>query len=173
MLQRTLYSVLLCIQLLLTVAHADTSTAIIPPVRDLSKDALFADKQRLPILIMFSAEYCEFCRVVENQFLKPMIYSGHYKDKVMFRIVKIDDASQITDFQGQQTYVDAFAKRHKVWLTPTLKLYDASGKQLVPDIIGVNTVELYGGYIDDAINKSLQMIRSRDPYKNLDELARK
>jgi len=173
LLRKLFISLFVSMTLLISTAHADTSTAVVPPARDLSQDALQADKKRLPILIMFSAEYCEFCKLVVSDFLQPMIYSGDYKDKVIIRIVKIDDADELIDFNGKKLSFDDFALQQKVWLTPTLKLYDADGNELVPEIVGINTVDFFGGYLDDAINKSLRKIRQRDPFDGMQELAKK
>jgi thioredoxin-related protein len=167
----TFIATILC--LLSFQAAADSSVVVIPRATDLSQDAVIADKKRIPILVLFSAEYCEYCKIVETEFLKPMIYSGDYKDKVIIRMLRIDEPETLRNFQGKEVTVDEFAQQENAFLTPTLKLYDSSGTETVPNMVGINTVDFYGGYLDDAIEKSIQIIRQRDPFKNLKELARK
>ena len=153
------------------LANADTSEAVIPTAVDLNQDAEEAARRHLPILVMFSAESCAYCRLVEDDFLKPMIYSGDYSNKVIIRRVTIDSNADMRDFHGKHMTTDAFASQQKVSLTPTLKLYDADGHELVPNIVGINTVDFYGGYLDDAINKSLSIIQHRIGTKNYNKVA--
>ena len=115
---RLLLTLLLCVWI--TGANADTSEAVIPHAVDLSQDAREASRRHLPILVMFSAEYCAYCRLVENDFLKPMIYSGDYQDKVIIRMVTIDGNEGLRDFHGKRLGADEFAAQENVSLTPTL-----------------------------------------------------
>ena len=133
----------------------------VPSARDLNRDGALARERQLPILVMFSSSTCHYCRIVEEEFLKPMIISGEYEDKVLIRRLEIDAYDKIRRFDGRTLGADAFAHAESVTLVPTLKFYDDAGRELAPKMVGVNTVEMYGGYLDAAIERSLELMRGR------------
>ncbi len=122
-------------------------------------DAAEAKAKNLPILIMFSATYCGFCTIVKEEFLKPMKISGDYRDKVIVRVLELDSGDDVIDLNGQSVDPEVFAQRYHVQLTPTLVFIDPNGKELVRKMVGVTTVDFYGGYLDEAIDGSLLELR--------------
>lgn len=122
-------------------------------------DALESKTKRLPILVMFSATYCGFCTIVKEEFLKPMKISGDYTDKVIVRVLELDTSDDIIDLDGQRIDPEEFAQRYNIQLTPTLIFIDPKGQELVQKMIGVTTVDYYGGYLDEAIDNSLLQLR--------------
>ena len=133
--------------------------AHITELKDLQQEARQANKERLPILIMFSAEHCPFCVTVKEEFLKPMLRSGHYTDKVLIRRVELGSRQALRGFDGEKLSIRALASRYKVFVTPTLILIDAKGRELTERLTGITTVHYYGGYLDDAIDKALHALR--------------
>jgi thioredoxin-related protein len=133
----------------------------ITELKSLQQDAHLANKKRLPILIMFSAQHCPFCVTVKEAFLKPMLRSGHYTDKVLIRKVELDGRKALRGFNGEKLSVRALASRYKVFVTPTLILVDAKGRELAERLVGIATVDYYGGYLDDAIDSALLGLRKR------------
>jgi len=126
---------------------------------DFKADAAQAEEKNLPILLMFSASYCGFCAIVKEEFLKPMQISGDYTNKVIVRIVEIDSSENIIDIDGKDLEPEALAERYNVQLTPTLVFIDAKGVELAQKMVGVTTVDFYGGYLDEAIDRSLVQLR--------------
>jgi len=126
---------------------------------DLETDAVHANNQDVPILVMFSASYCGYCSIVKDDFLKPMLLSGEYSDKVIIRVLEIDGDDDIRDIDGKLIDPAVIAERYNVQLTPTLAFVDANGKELSEKMIGLTTVDFYGGYLDEAISHSLMQIR--------------
>jgi thioredoxin-related protein len=132
------------------------------PVSDnLQLDAAQARELQLPILLTFSAIDCPYCRQLEQDFLGPMLISGDYTDKVIIRRLILDNGSEATDFDGQRQPVTRIASRYKAWLTPTTVFLDSSGREVAGRIVGINTPELFGGYLDACIETAL--LRIRDP----------
>jgi len=127
---------------------------------DLQADAKQAESRQLPVLIMFSASYCGYCSVVKEEFLKPMLLSGDYTDKVIIRVLEIDGDSDIRDFNGTDIDPEVFAERYNIYLTPTLVFVNPQGQELAQRMTGVMTVDFYGGYLDDAIDRSRAQIRN-------------
>lgn len=122
------------------------------------------DKQ-LPILLFFSADHCHFCEIVEEEFLKPMLRSGDYVDKILIRKVDADDFEQRLGFDGKPISDSGLANDKRVFVTPTVLFLDPQGNELVERMVGITTVDFYGGYLDDAIDKALLITRkgSIDP----------
>ena len=73
--------------------------------RDLKTDAQHARARRVPILLLFSADYCTYCVRLVEEFLSPMQRSGEYDTRVLIREVKIDDYGFVRDFSGNRVLV--------------------------------------------------------------------
>ena len=143
---------------LVSQAGAENEQSAVPEANDLALLALQSNQQKLPILIMYAAEHCEYCERLEADLLGPMYRSGQYKDRVIIRKVMIDGFGDIKDFNGKLVEVDNFAFARGVQVTPTLQFVDANGKQLAPEMVGYNTPEMYAAYIESAIDDSKRAI---------------
>lgn len=149
--------------LLTTLVAAPIATAAdLPVIKDLRKEASQAQEKHLPILVMFSADHCTYCVRIEEDFLKPMHSGGFYDEKVIIRRVKLG-GTNITDFDGSSISTKELAERYDVSVTPTLVFIDAQGRQLNQKLVGLTTPELYGGYLDQAIDTSLDRLRRNKP----------
>jgi thioredoxin-related protein len=149
--------------LLTTLVVASVATAgDLPLIKDLRKEASHSQEKRLPILMMFSADHCAYCVRIEEDFLKPMHSGGFYDEKVIIRRVKMGDGT-VSDFDGSRITASELAERYDVSVTPTLVFIDAQGRQLTQKLVGLTTPELYGGYLDQAIDTSLDRLRRTKP----------
>lgn len=126
----------------------------IPALHNLQADGQTSQQKQLPIVVLFSATHCGYCSIIKEEFLKPMLISGDYTDKAMIRVIEIDSSDELLDLDGQPISAEAFADRYDIYLTPTLAFFDAQGRELAPRMVGVTTVDYYGGYLDAAINES-------------------
>lgn len=127
-------------------------------VTDFSQLAEEARTEDKIVMLMVSASYCEYCELLEEEFIKPMLRSGDYTD-VLIRKIDTDSYNKIKDFSGEATNPDDFSRRLKVKLTPTLLFFDGHGNEISPRILGINSLDLYGGYLDDALQTGLQKIK--------------
>lgn len=117
-----------------------------------------AQRRQLPILIMFSRQGCPYCDVVREEFLKPMLRSGDYTDRVIILEIHSDSYATLRDFNGQMIGADALATRYRASFAPTVVFLDHRGKELVERLIGITTRDFYGGFLDEAIEQSLQRL---------------
>lgn len=154
-----IFALLLTLFASFTAAAGPSEPGVLPATQDLAALAEQARERRLPILVMFSQRGCPYCTVVEEEFLEPMMRSGDYQDKVIMRRVMVDSFTPITDFDGQEVEANAFASRYRGYLTPTVVFLDARGRQLAPPVVGITTVDFYGGKLDAAIEESLSRLR--------------
>lgn len=140
-------------------AYERNLAVTIPPLHDLESDAELAQGRKIPLLLMFASQSCPYCVQVEEEFLKPMIISGQYTDKVLIRHVMVDGYEQVTGFDGKRISIDELARRYRVSLVPTVVIVDPGGEPLVPRLVGITTRDFYGGELDDAIDASLAKLR--------------
>ena len=143
-----------------SLVRAETLPEVhITELKDLQQEAYLASKTQRPLLIMFSAKHCTYCVTVKEAFLKPMLRSGDYIDKVLIRKVELDSGKILRGFHGEKLPIRMLASRYKVFVTPTLIFVDATGQELVDPLIGISTIDYYGGYLDDAIDKANRVLR--------------
>jgi len=129
-------------------------------VTDLQAVGQEARARKLPILIMFSMRDCQYCDVVREEFLKPMLRSGDYDDRVIMLELYSDSYTQLRDFNGQLISSSELTQRYKAGFAPTVVFLDSQGKELAERLIGITTRDFYGGFLDEAIDESLQRIRN-------------
>lgn len=115
--------------------------------------------RKLPILIMFSMRDCQYCDVVREEFLKPMLRSGDYVDRVIMLELYSDSHAQLRDFNGQLISANRLIQRYKAGFAPTVVFLDSQGNEQAERLIGITTRDFYGGFLDEAIDESLQRVR--------------
>ena len=87
-----------------------------------------------------------------------MIRSGEYDERVLIRELMIDPDTGIAGFNGQATTTAAVARHLGVEITPTVLLLGPGGQSLHEPIVGINNSEMYGYYLDRAIEKALSQL---------------
>lgn len=147
-----------------TPAFAGDDVEIVE-VKDLAAVGKSADERRLPILLMFSARDCAYCIQLEEDFLKPMLRSGDYQDKVLIRKMRIDSFGKVRDFDGNKVAAADVADRYSVFVTPTVVFIDGDGVQLAKKRAGISTPDFYGSYLDSSIDQALDILRRDKPMR--------
>ena len=84
---------------------------------------------------------------------------GDYRGQLLIRMVEVGGAAPLTDFTGQQMNHGEFARRERVAFTPVIRLYDATGRELVPQLFGYTTPDFYLGYLEQAIEQAIRRVR--------------
>ena len=156
---------------LLSISSSHAADVSLTDLVDLKADTHQAESRQLPILVMFSASYCGYCSVIKEEFLKPMLISGDYTDKVIIRVLEIDADDDIRDIDGKQIDPDELAQRYNIHMTPTLAFVGPRGNELTQKLIGLTTIDFYGGYLDDAIDVSLNQLRGNHSLSKAPKLA--
>jgi len=133
--------------------------ARVPVADNLQEDGRRAIARQLPILLAFSADDCSYCELLEEDFLQPMLLSGEYQDRVIIRKLILDNGSYVMDFSGRQTEATRLSDHYRVFVTPTILFVDGHGRELAERMVGINTPELFGGYLDACIETALAGIR--------------
>lgn len=108
-----------------------------------------------PLLLMFSQHHCPFCKKLKSEVLEPMLLNPKYQQRLFMRELMIDFGSNLIDFKGKPTTgIDLF-ELYGMVVTPTIILIDGAGKEIAKRQTGVNTVEMYGWYLDQAIDDAV------------------
>ncbi len=119
----------------------------LPSAQNLHQLGSQAIERKIPIVLMFSARWCEFCAILKEEVLAPMAANPAYEGQIaFFRVVHIDRPDlPLVDFSGQRTTHHDFAERFDVDLTPTVWIVDGQGRTLTEPLIGLpgGTVETY------------------------------
>ena len=128
--------------------------------RDLHRDAQEARAKNIPILVMFSQHGCAYCVILEEEYLKPMVKSGDYRNKVLIRKVMRDNYGDIRNFDGKAIAADKLANDYRAFVSPTLVFVDHNGKELAKRIMGVGTEGYFAYELDQSIELSLRRLRA-------------
>jgi len=136
------------------------SDATIPTVHDFTLEARAAQTRQLPILVLFMSPDCSYCERVLQEFLLPMQRNAEYRSKVIMRQLDVGSDDNLRDFSGVATTQTGFSGRNKVLMVPTIKLFDAQGRELTQPLVGLLTPDFYGGYLDQAIDEALARMRA-------------
>jgi thioredoxin-related protein len=134
---------------------------VIQYATDFSELAEVARDENKIIMLEVSASYCGYCDLLEEEFIKPMLRNDYYSTVALIRKIDLDSYQTITDFAGNKTTPDVFARGLNVKLTPTILFFDGNGNEVSQRILGINSLDLYGGYIEDGLNNGLLKIKSQ------------
>lgn len=157
-LQSLLSTVLILLLSLSIVADENTSLKEVHDFQELSHEMKTI---KLPLLLVFRADYCGYCRQLEHEHLIPMEKSGEYATRILIRRFSIDKGETITDFQGKTLSADAFATRYQASLTPTVVFLNAEGQQVAEPLLGYNSPDYYGAYLEKAITQAQQAVQTQ------------
>lgn len=139
-------------------ANDDMHHTTVQVVDDL--DALFKQSklENKVVLLEMSASYCSFCRTLEAEIINPMIISGEY-DHVLIRHIEIDSYDDIKMPNGVTMTPSEFASSKNVFVTPTLLFLNGDNEEIAKRILGVNSVEYFGGFVDEALKKAAESMQ--------------
>lgn len=142
---------LVVVALMATACSGESRGDELTPARDLARAA----ERNAPIIVAFVSQGCPYCRYVEERHLGPMtreVAAGERKD-VVIRLVDLHDDGTLVDFSGETVAVSGFVERHEVRFTPTLLFFDPSGELQAEPLVGMNSVDYYGGYVEDRLEQ--------------------
>jgi thioredoxin-related protein len=146
--------------LLLAACAAHASSPSLPVVNDLRVEAQQAAARQLPILLLFSTEYCEFCQLIRQDYLVPMRQDSAYRDRVLIREVPAGGIHYLRDFDGELIGGDSLALRYGADLIPTLVFIDSRGRRLTEPLVGFVSRHYYDQALDAHIDQALGKLQA-------------
>jgi len=138
---------------------ASAARAGVPLAQDLGKAGYQAEQRCAPVLLEFAAEYCHYCALLEREILGPTLLDQAYTARVTMRKLMIDNSRALQDFDQHTTDAARIAGRYKVHVTPTLLFVDSHGEEIAKRLVGVASLDFYGGYLDAALDQSRDRLR--------------
>ena len=127
--------------------------------RNFQADAQTAAKRRVPVMVLFTTPGCPYCDQVKREYLVPMHKDKAYRDRVIIREVTVNATTPLTGFDGTRTTEGAFAAANKVFMVPTVMVFDTRGAATSEAIVGVLIPDFYFGYLEAAIDNGLSKVR--------------
>lgn len=143
---------------LTALARADD---FVPTTHDLASEGADARRENQPLLLVFAQEHCDYCERLDREILNPLYASGGFDGKVRIRRVMIDSFQSTRDFNGANLDQNELRIRFKVYVTPTVLLVDSRGREIAPRITGLENVEFYSAYLDNAIDDARAQLAAR------------
>ena len=136
----------------------------IPVAVDLQQDANASRAGQVPILLIYTAEYCHYCDEVKQSVFNLIFADPAYRDRMLLREVRIDTNLNLVSFGGDVTSHRSFSKNRGIRIVPTLEFLDGAGAPISPPLVGAGIADYYGTYVDNGIEQSLRNLRARqDP----------
>jgi thioredoxin-related protein len=158
-------AVILATIILLNMACTRLAAAGVQLAIDLHKEARQAEQACVPLLLEFAAQHCGYCTLLEEEILNPTLLNRDYDRRVLMRKLVIDGSSTLRDFNTTAVSAAELASRYRILVTPTLLFVDSQGDELAERMVGVMTLEFYGGYLDQALDTSSEKLRELERCK--------
>ena len=139
---------LLLASILLTLNLQAGAWGLAPSV-DLAADAERARELRLPLIVKFYLDHCEFCDYVENYHLRHLLDN----QTIALSRVNLSSNTPIIGFDGSNSTAAAIAQLYGADLSPTLVFVDYEGAPRADDLIGVPGGEdFYSFYLQQRLD---------------------
>ncbi len=145
--------------MLLGMSGSGLEAASVPLATDLYREGRQAEQACIPLLLEFASSECEYCTLLEEEVLNPTLLNRDYDRRVLMRKLLIGHSRKLRDFDNTEVNADELASRYRVFVTPTLLFVDSQGRELTERMVGVTTLEFYGGYLDQAMDASSDRLR--------------
>lgn len=145
----------------LSLPGAARATGGLIHAKNFQADARIAAKRQVPIMVLFSSPSCPYCERVKDEYLVPMHLDPSYRSRVIFREVEIGSNAPLTGFDGVPTTEAAFAAAHKVFMVPTVMVFDTQGRATSDAIVGLLIPDFYFGYLEAAIDEGRRKVRGK------------
>jgi hypothetical protein len=128
-------------------AQAQPKETYLPTPTSLREAALAAQAKGEPLVLLVSLPGCVWCELLRRSYLAPMRQEGVQA----FQITVNDRQVAVGNFQGQSSHGADIAAAYQAKFTPTLMFLNVQGQEIAKRIVGVASVDLVGGVIDERL----------------------
>ncbi|MBD3756166.1 MAG: thioredoxin fold domain-containing protein [Gammaproteobacteria bacterium] len=146
---------------------------ILPLAVDLQKAGAVAEKHQVPVVIFFTATWCNYCKKLEQNILHPLLETTDMESYAEFSQVVMDQAHwMMKDFDGRPVEMKDYAQTKSVVVAPTTLFFNSKGEQIAEPILGLTLEEHYPGHLEKRINQALEKLgnpKRIDIYKMVEE----
>ena len=148
--------------LLISVTSYASNDSVVIEENDFEKLSQQMKQEKRGLVLMLHAEHCPYCQQMDEEILSPMVLSGEYDKRVFIRKLQIDEARDVKDFLGNTVEPSDISDVYNAQLTPTLVFLDHEGKEMAEQMVGINTVELFGAYLDIEIDNMMVKLHKEE-----------
>ena len=127
-------------------------------IDDLRALALRVQRERIPLLVLFSTPACPYCLEVRRNYLRPR--RRETPALALIREVDITSSRAMIDFSGKPITEADLAKRHGVRLVPVVLLLDAKGNPLAEPLIGADRAGFYEAHLTARLTAATHALRT-------------
>lgn len=146
---------------------------ILPLAVDLQKAGNVAEKHQVPVVIFFTATWCNYCKKLEQNILNPLLETTDIESYAEFSQVIMDQPKwSMKDFDGKRIEMRDYANTKGVIVAPTTLFFNSKGEQIAEPILGLTLEEHYPGHLEKRLNQALEKLgnpKRIDIYKMVDE----
>ena len=130
----------------LPVAQALAADPSLPSTTSLPEALAKALHTKQPLVVMVSLHGCPFCKVVRENYLRPLFEAG-------LPVVQIDmrDTRLVLDTDGSTVTQDAWIKKRGIKLAPTVLFLGPQGREVAERLKGAYLPDFYGAYLDEQL----------------------
>ena len=136
--------------------------AAIEPAGDLAQLGADAADRGVPILLAVTRSECGYCETLKREILEPLRLAGADPSRVLIRELRIDSPTSMIGFEGVPATADAVARGYDANFTPTVLIVGPDGEEVAERMVGINTPEMYGWYLDRAIDAAQAVLQRSD-----------
>ena len=126
----------------------------LPLAHSLQRELAAAIRTSRPLIVMVSLHGCAYCKIVRDQYLIPMMSEDGQP------IVQVDmqSSAELQDFRGERRTHDELVRSWGIPLAPTLLFFGPSGRELVPRLAGVPTLDFYGAFLSERVQRARDQV---------------
>jgi len=132
----------------------------VPTADDLQADAQAAAELGGAVLLVFVSDRCGYCEIVLNEFLIPMSRNTDYSERIIMRRIVTNSDRSLRNFRGEPLTHRRFAQGVGVRMTPVVQMFGTKGQLLGKPLVGLSTIDYYGHYLDQTIDRALALGRT-------------
>ncbi len=135
----------------------------VPTAEDLQADARAAADLGGAVLLVFVSDRCGYCEIVLNEFLIPMSRNTDYTQRIIMRRIVTNSDRPLRNFRGEPLTHRRFAQGIGVRMTPVVQMFNIKGLLLGKPLVGLSTIDYYGHFLDQTIDRALELDRASRP----------
>ncbi|MES9862619.1 MAG: thioredoxin fold domain-containing protein [Candidatus Thiodiazotropha sp. LLP2] len=151
--------------LLLVILLLSSSISLSDPIHtvaNLADLSATAQKNHVPILVVFESENCGYCIRLKQEVLEPLSETISMQPPTIMEF-DIFSSGKITDFNGDRIRSRQFKERYQIFAVPTLLILDHEGNPLVDPIVGYNSREEYQALLRSSLFASYDALSNLKP----------
>ncbi|MDG6773652.1 hypothetical protein QCB45_04855 [Thiomicrorhabdus sp. ZW0627] len=146
---------------------------VLPLAVDLQKTGKVAEKFQVPVVIFYTATWCNYCKMLEENIITPLLETTPIEEYAQFQQVLLDKEHwMMKDFAGNDVEMKTFGPSQGIVVAPTTHFYNSKGEQIAEPIIGLTLEEHYPANLEKRINEALEKLGNKkrlDIYKLVEE----